>query len=54
MPSFYLATAIWAEVIATSSLKATNGFSRWMPSLIVALGYGEAFYFFASAYRPAT
>ena len=51
MPYLYLAIAILAEVIATSSLKATNGFTRWMPSLIVALGYGVAFYFLSLTLR---
>lgn len=41
----YLAIAIVAEVIATSALKASEGFTRTGPSLIVALGYGTAFYF---------
>lgn len=40
----YLATAIIAEVIATSALKASEGFSRVGPSLIVAIGYAVAFY----------
>ena len=39
-----LAIAIVAEVIATSALKATEGFSRLMPSLVVAAGYGVAFW----------
>ncbi len=45
MTYLYLAIAIVAEVIATSSLKATDGFSRLLPSLIVACGYGVAFIF---------
>ncbi|WP_024891150.1 DMT family transporter [Luteimonas huabeiensis] len=40
----YLAVAIVAEVIATSMLKASDGFSRLWPSLIVVVGYGVAFY----------
>lgn len=39
-----LAIAIVAEVIATSALKATEGFTRLMPSLVVAAGYGVAFW----------
>jgi small multidrug resistance pump len=39
----YLAVAIVAEVIATSALKASDGFSRLVPSLIVVAGYGIAF-----------
>lgn len=41
----YLAVAIAAEVIATSALKASQGFTRAGPSLVVAAGYGIAFYF---------
>jgi small multidrug resistance pump len=41
----YLGIAIVAEVIATSALKASEGFTRTGPSLVVAIGYGVAFYF---------
>jgi len=40
----YLAIAIVAEVAATSALKASEGFTRLGPTLIVAAGYGLAFY----------
>jgi len=40
----YLLIAIIAEVIGTSALKASEGFSRLWPSLIVVVGYGSAFY----------
>ncbi len=40
----YLTIAIVAEVIATSTLKATAQFTRLGPSLIVIVGYGTAFY----------
>ena len=39
-----LLIAIVAEVIATSALKASDGFSKLLPSVITALGYGVAFY----------
>ena len=39
-----LGMAIVAEVIATSALKASAGFTRLWPSVIVVLGYGVAFY----------
>lgn len=42
---FYLALAIGCEVVATTSLKASDGFTKWFPSLGVVLGYGAAFYF---------
>ncbi|MBJ7313189.1 DMT family transporter [Rugamonas sp. CCM 8940] len=41
---FFLAVAIVAEVIATSALKASEGFSKLLPSTLVVLGYGIAFY----------
>jgi small multidrug resistance pump len=47
----YLALAIVAEVIATSALKAANGFSQLVPSLVVIAGYGTAFYCLGLALR---
>lgn len=44
MAYFYLALAIIAEVAATSALKASEEFTRLIPSLIVIIGYGVAFY----------
>ncbi len=41
----FLSVAIVSEVVATSALKASEGFSRLWPSLIVAAGYLSAFYF---------
>lgn len=41
----FLAVAIVSEVAATSALKASEGFSRLWPSLIVLVGYATAFYF---------
>lgn len=41
----FLTIAIISEVIATSALKASEGFSKLGPSLIVAIGYLVAFYF---------
>jgi small multidrug resistance pump len=49
MSYVYLALAIVAEVIGTSALKATAGFTRVVPSAIVVIGYGVAFYFLALA-----
>jgi len=39
-----LAVAIVAEVIATSALKLSEGFTRLWPSLLVVVGYGTAIY----------
>lgn len=44
MAYIYLALAIIAEVVATSALKATEGFTRLGPSLVVIVGYVIAFY----------
>lgn len=47
MGYWYLTIAIVAEVIATGALKASDGFSKLTPSLLVVVGYGVAFYFLA-------
>lgn len=47
----YLMIAILAEVAATSALKASEGFTRLWPSVIVVLGYGAAFYFLSLTLR---
>ena len=44
MGHVYLAIAIISEVIATSALKSSNGFSNLLPSILVVVGYGIAFY----------
>lgn len=46
-----LALAILAEVIGTSALKASDGFSRLWPSVVVVVGYGTAFYFLSLTLR---
>lgn len=47
----YLAIAICAEVIATSALKASLGFTRLAPSAVVVVGYAAAFYFLSLTLR---
>ena len=44
-----LAIAIVSEVVATSALKSSEGFTRLLPSVIVVAGYGAAFYFLSLA-----
>lgn len=51
MNYLYLAVAIVSEVIATSSLKASEGFTRLVPSLAVVIGYVAAFYFLSLTLR---
>lgn len=41
----FLSIAIVGEVIATSALKSSEGFSRLAPSVLVLAGYSLAFYF---------
>ena len=41
----YLGLAIFSEVIATASLKSTEGFTRLVPSIVVLAGYSAAFFF---------
>ena len=41
----YLGLAIFSEVVATASLKSTEGFTRLVPSIVVLVGYSPAFYF---------
>lgn len=43
-PFVYLGIAIVCEVIATSALRAAEGFTRLLPSVIVVIGYGISFY----------
>lgn len=47
----YLAIAIMSEVVATSVLKAADGFTRLTPSLVVIAGYACSFYFLSLTLR---
>jgi small multidrug resistance pump len=51
MHYLYLGIAIFAEVIATSTLKATNSFSRLLPSIVVIISYLCSFYFLTLTLR---
>ena len=51
MTWLYLACAILLEVVATSALKAAEGFTRPLPSLVVLVCYGGAFYLLSLALR---
>ena len=44
MSYLYLAIDIVAEVIATTFLKESEGFTKLVPSLVTAAGYAIAFY----------
>ncbi len=43
--------AIAAEIVATSSLKASEGFTRLRPSVAVVVGYVTAFYLLSLSLR---
>ncbi|SDY90240.1 MULTISPECIES: DMT family transporter [Halopenitus] len=43
-PYVLLGAAILSEIVGTTSLKLSEGFSQPLPSLVVVLGYGAAFY----------
>ena len=45
MTNVLLLIAITAEVIATTALKMSDGFTQTIPSVVVVAGYGCAFYF---------
>ena len=47
----YLFIAIISEVIATSALKPSEGFTVLAPSMIVVVGYVAAFYFLSLTLR---
>lgn len=54
MTYVYLFLAIVAEVIATSSLKAAEGFTKLGPSLLVVIGYFAAFFLLSLVLRTMT
>lgn len=45
MVYLFLGLAIFFEVLATSFLKLSEGFTQLVPSVIVVVGYALAFYF---------
>ena len=47
----YLGVAIVCEVVATSAMRASNGFTRLGPSAIMAIGYGLSFYLLSLTLR---
>lgn len=47
----YLAAAIVLEVIATTCLKVSDGFTRLWPSVVTAVGYAGSFYCLSIALR---
>ncbi|MGD1840986.1 MAG: DMT family transporter [Thermonemataceae bacterium] len=51
MKWLYLIIAVVSEVIATTALKQSDGFSKLVPSIVTVLGYGSAFYFLSLVLR---
>lgn len=51
MPWIYLISAIVAEVVATTALKASNGFTQATPAAVAIVGYAIAFYLLALTLR---
>lgn len=51
MPWLYLILAICAEVMATNALKASETFSRPVPTLMTIVGYGLAFYLLSLVFK---
>ncbi len=47
----FLFMAIVAEIIATSTLKASEQFTRLWPSVVVIIGYAVSFYCLSQALR---
>jgi small multidrug resistance pump len=46
-----LAVAIVAEVIATTAMKQSNGFTKPLWAIITVVGYGVAFFFLAQTLK---
>lgn len=46
-----LGLAILAEVVATTSLKASDGFTKFLPVALVIVGYAASFYLLALTLR---
>ncbi len=51
MPWLYLIFAIWAEVVGTTALKMSDGFTKFWPSVVTTLAYAVAFYLLAQVLK---
>src|SRR3954470_1195201 len=51
MTYFFVAIAIVVEVVATTFLKLSDGFSKPLPSIVTVLFYAIAFYFLSLTLR---
>ncbi len=50
-PVLWLALAIGSEIVATVSLKLSDGFTKPIPAVVVVVGYGISFYAMSIALR---
>ena len=51
MKYLFLGLAIVLEVIGSSFMKASDGFTKWLPSTIVIVAYITCFYFLSLALK---
>lgn len=51
MKYLFLGLAIVFEVIGSSFMKASDGFTKWLPSTIVVIAYLVCFYFLSLALK---
>jgi len=51
MKYLFLALAIGFEVVGSSFMKASDGFTKWLPTTVVAVSYLICFYFFSLALK---
>lgn len=51
MPWILLSLAIATEIAATTALKASDGFTRLLPSVVVVIGYVASFVLLAKALK---
>lgn len=49
--AYWLVGAIAAEIVATSSLKLSNGFTRPLPAVVTVAGYAVSFYLLSLALK---
>jgi small multidrug resistance pump len=49
--AIWLVLAISTEIVATSALKASDGFTRLGPGIVVVVGYAASFYFLSLSLR---
>lgn len=51
MKYVFLGLAIVFEVIGSSFMKSSNGFTKWLPSTVVVVAYITCFYFLSLALK---